>query len=546
MRKTREIKKVVLYLRYSSDRQQETSIEGQDEVCTRFCAFNGYEIVGKYIDRAVSARKNVEKRVRFLQMMDDAKQDKFDAIVVYKMDRFSRDQYTSALYTKLLTELDIAILSASENLNTLANDGGMSSFMVGIMNAFAVYYSDELSQKVQRGMKITAQKCQYNGGAVPLGFKIVDKRYVIDEEKAEYVRSIFSDYVGGVEMKTIIDKAAERGIKLTKQGLSHLLANEKYIGVYKYDEIRVEGGIPAIVDENTFLLAKARLENNKNGPRKRTDGKGNRYLLSGKIFCGHCGSRMIGVSAKGRDGRPYYYYECKESIGGGCPKKRVKKDAIENLVVEEARKIYLDDEIKKIFVRTFKRVFSKIMRGTVSESDLMKAEIDKLQKEMDSMLDSVMKNPDLGKVFTQKILDHDRQIDELKAKLAIHEEKLKSVEITEKDVQDYLDSIFLSSSDEEIVRSSIIDCMINRVEVENGGKVGVLFNVIRTGVLEQIEKTTDDSSISPILGNPGSFKLTVVDRNKDKTKQYSFVYPMFLHLLVSAKKLMGIREVRRK
>ena len=100
----------------------------------------------------------------------------------------------------------------------------------------------------------------------------------------------------------------------------------------------------------------------------------------------------------------------------------------------------------------------------------------------------------------------------MKAKLAVHEGRLKSIEITEKDVQDYLDSIFLSSSDKEIVKSSIIDCMINRVEVENGGKVGVLFNVIRTGVLEQIEKTTDDSSISPILGTPGSFKLTVVDR----------------------------------
>ena len=105
---------------------------------------------------------------------------------------------------------------------------------------------------------------------------------------------------------------------------------------------------PSIVDENTFLLAKARLEKNKNGPRKRTDGKGNRYLLSGKIFCGHCGSRMIGVSAKGRDGRPYYYYECKEGENGSCPKKRVKKDAIEGLVIKEAMKIYLDGEKKRI------------------------------------------------------------------------------------------------------------------------------------------------------------------------------------------------------
>ena len=66
---------------------------------------------------------------------------------------------------------------------------------------------------------------------------------------------------------------------------------------------------------------------------------------------------------------------------------------------EKTQKIYLDDEIKMVFVRTFRRVFSKIMRGTVSESDLMKAKIDKLQKEMDSMLDSAIKNPGLGKVL---------------------------------------------------------------------------------------------------------------------------------------------------
>ncbi len=86
------------------------------------------------------------------------------------------------------------------------------------------------------------------------------------------------------------------------------------------------------------------------------------------------------------------------------------------------------------------------------------------------MLDSVIKNPGLGKILTKKIL----------------------------------------AAEEEIVKSSIFDCMINRIEVENGGKVGVLFNVIRTSVLEQIEKTTDDSSISPILGSLGSFKLTVM------------------------------------
>ena len=90
MRIQKEIKRVVLYLRYSSDRQQETSIEGQDDVCSHFCDFNGYEIVGRYIDRAVSARKDVKKRKEFLRMIDDAKHGLFDAVVVYTSTPISR------------------------------------------------------------------------------------------------------------------------------------------------------------------------------------------------------------------------------------------------------------------------------------------------------------------------------------------------------------------------------------------------------------------------------------------------------------------------
>ncbi len=160
-------KKVALYERYSSDKQQETSIEGQDKVCTQYCNHNGYDIVKRYVDRAVSAKKDLKKRVSFLEMMSDAEKGLFDAIVVYKMDRFSRDQLTTALYTKKLSEMGIAIISASEGLNTLANDGGMSMFMIDVVNAVASYYSEELAQKVTRGMRVTAERCQSNGGKPP-------------------------------------------------------------------------------------------------------------------------------------------------------------------------------------------------------------------------------------------------------------------------------------------------------------------------------------------------------------------------------------------
>lgn len=91
---------VVLYLRYSSERQTEQSIEGQDRVCTEFCARKGWNIVGRYIDRAASASKRLDKRKDFLRMIDDAEKGAFGGIVVYKLDRFARNRYDSAPYTR--------------------------------------------------------------------------------------------------------------------------------------------------------------------------------------------------------------------------------------------------------------------------------------------------------------------------------------------------------------------------------------------------------------------------------------------------------------
>lgn len=221
---------------------------------------------------------------------------------------------------------------------------------------------------------------------------------------------------------------------------------------------------------------------------------------------------MIGVSAHGRNGEKYYYYECKGVKNGSCRKKRAVREEIESLVIDEAKKIYGDDELKGIFVRTFRRVFTKIMRGTVSKVESMKTELERLEKKKDSYLDSVAENPSLGKMLADRLLALQGRIEELKNSIALHGERLKTIEITEKDVQDYLDSIFLSSSSEEAVKSAIIDCMINRVEVEDGGKVGVMFNVIRNTLIDEIEKNPDDLSISPILRESGSFKVTMVDR----------------------------------
>lgn len=524
MRIQKEIKRVVLYLRYSSDRQQETSIEGQDDVCSHFCEFNGYEIVGRYIDRAVSARKDVKKRKEFLRMIDDAKHGLFDAVVVYKLDRFSRDQFTTAIYTKALTDAGVAIISASENLNNFANDGGMSSFMIGVMNAFAVYYSDELSQKVSRGMRVAAEKCQYNGGFVPIGYKIVEKRYVVDEEKAPIVRRIFSDYVSGVPMVEIIRKCKEDGVKLSKQGLEHLLVNEKYIGVYKFGDIRVEDGIPALIDKNLFLKAKELISKRSIGPRGRNGGSNQSYLLTGKIYCGECGSPMTGVSHHGRNDK-YHYYSCSMKQKGQCQKRMVRQDMIEKLVLDESMNLYRDEDLKRLFVSTFTKVFSKIMKGTVDERSALEARIRRLEDQKRKALDAIIMNPEIGNELRARVDEYNVEIVSLQRKLEAHSRNLETLKVDEDLVQEFLDSVFLEGKTDEATKKRIIDSLVQKVTVWDGGHVEIIFNVLKAPVLAEIEKSPVLGDFSHLLREDGVYNSTVVDRPKKYKHQYCYFFP---------------------
>ena len=107
--------KVVLYLRYSSHKQNEQSIEGQQRICEDFAKQQGYNIVDIYIDRATSAK--TDHRPSFQKMIADAAKNQWDAILVYKLDRFARNRYDSAIYKTKLRKYDVSVLSAMENIS---------------------------------------------------------------------------------------------------------------------------------------------------------------------------------------------------------------------------------------------------------------------------------------------------------------------------------------------------------------------------------------------------------------------------------------------
>lgn len=232
---------VVIYARYSSHNQNDQSIEGQLAVCKEYAQRNGYNIVGEYIDRATSGTS--DNRPQFLRMIEDSNKKQFEGVLVYQLDRFARNRYDSATYKAKLKKNGVRVFSARENIN----DDASGVLMESVLEGMAEYFSVELGQKVKRGMKINADNCYYNGGTVPLGYKLVDvvsnvtdalgrnvkkRKLAIDEITAPIVKKIFSMYLDGYLMADIIRYLNDKGYKTSigkefnKNSIRNILTNK--------------------------------------------------------------------------------------------------------------------------------------------------------------------------------------------------------------------------------------------------------------------------------------------------------------------------------
>lgn len=474
---------VVLYLRYSSEKQTEQSIEGQMHVCKNFCAQIGYNIVGMYIDRALSASKNTEKRVEFQKMIRDSEKHQWQGVVVYKLDRFARNRYDSAIYKARLKKNGVRVISATENIS----DNPEGVILESVLEGMAEFYSKELSQKVTRGMRETALKGNSCGGLVSLGYKVENKKLVPDPKTAPIVREAFERYADGWSVADICRKLnnagyrTKRGTLFNKNSFRVMFHNRKYIGVYKYDDIEIENGIPPIVDRDTFEKVQARLKKVADAPAR---GKAIvDYMLSGKIFCGHCGSPMIGMSAASHTGRKYFYYTCsKRRNHGGCNKSHVRKEAIEEAVVKDALSLFNNDFIDYLADITIKDIEVDIEKNTLIPS--LKAQIVDLDKSINRLMKLVedgAESPTLAKRLTE--LEQQKRAAE---KQLMYEEN-SIPNITKEEVVFFLTQFLQGDVDDVDFQRRMIDLLVNSVFVwdessdtdnDSDMKLTICFNLV--------------------------------------------------------------------
>lgn len=365
------MKKGVIYARYSSHNQREESIEQQIEECSAFARANDIQITDVYSDEAVSGK--TDQRTAFQRMMRDAEKRKFEVVVAYKSNRIARNMLNALLYESKLDKYGIETFYAKEEFGNTAS----GRFALRTMMNVNQFYSENLAEDVKRGMRDNAEKCKVNG-SIAFGYrKGDDGRYEIDPERAEIVREVFDKVLHNVPVVEIADSINARGWK-TRQGNAfnkssfvRMLRNELYVGVYKHSGVRVEDGVPAIVDRATFDAVQQKLAERLPNHRNVD------YLLTGKLYCGDCGSPMVGTCGTSHNGTRYSYYICQGRKPHGCKKKNEPKDDLELIVARYTRDIVLQDE----FISWLADSAVEFQKQAVEQSGLGRLKREKAEKE---------------------------------------------------------------------------------------------------------------------------------------------------------------------
>lgn len=335
----------VFYGRYSSHNQKDISIEQQLEKCQELARDFGIHIIDIYHDRAVTGK--TDKRKDFQRMMRDAASGRFKYVIAWKSNRIGRNMLEALVNEARLQDLGVRILYVEEDFD----DTAAGRFAARSMMNVNQFYSENMAEDIKRGLYDNARNCMVANGHLPYGYKADETlHYTVDEPRAAVIREIFARVAAGEPFVDIFESLNARGIMTSygqpwkRTSLNKILTNERYRGVYLYGDVRIEGGIPRIISDELFYKVQEVIKTKKN-PRGRHRVSGD-YLLTGKLFCGKCGSPMTGYSGTGKSGNLHYYYVCqKRRLEKACDKKNVRRDDIELQVAQAIKDYALQDNV---------------------------------------------------------------------------------------------------------------------------------------------------------------------------------------------------------
>jgi site-specific DNA recombinase len=244
--------KAAIYVRVSTEEQARlgVSLDAQEEALKGYCKTYGFEIFNIYRDEGKSA-KDMAHRPALRQLLTDAEAKKFNTVLVYKLDRFSRSLIDLKLTVEKLKKLKVDFVSMQEKIETNSAAGNL---FFNILGSFAEFERQIIGERTKFGMAKKARDGTIVNRA-PLGYDIVNKKLVINEKGAELVRQIFNDFP---TTKLSLNKFAKK-YSFTTRGMIMLLKNQTYLGKIKFAGEWHVGGHTPIIEPRDYAFVQGRL-----------------------------------------------------------------------------------------------------------------------------------------------------------------------------------------------------------------------------------------------------------------------------------------------
>ncbi len=337
-----------IYTRVSTDNQAEVefnSCESQEEKIRSFINSQENMDVFKVYSDAGFTGANLN-RPALNEMLYDIKQNKISLIISYKIDRLTRSPKDFYQLIELFEKHGVDFISVTERFDTSTPSGRL---LRNIMLTFAQFERELTSERTKDKMLQRAQKGMWNGGPIPFGYVVENKKLVIDNNEAKIVRNTYESYITSGSLSSVYDELKNNSIKgrrghsFAKCGIYSILRNPIYTGKFRYAGKLFQGLHQPIISEDVFNLAQ---EIHKK--RKRFLRVYKSYPLAGLIMCKECNSHMTPIHTnKKKEGKTkrYYYYRCTRTLKrdwDACGTKHVSATRLENYIFQNLERIALD------------------------------------------------------------------------------------------------------------------------------------------------------------------------------------------------------------
>ena len=428
--------RVTFYARVSSEKDEQlNSLDNQISYYRNFIKKNAnWEFVDGYIDEGLSGM-STKKRENFHNMVNDAKSGLFDLVITKEITRFARNTLDSIQYTRELLSCGVGVFFQNDNINTLDED---SELRLTIMSGIAQDELRKLSSRIKFGHQEAIKKSVVLGNSRIFGYRKDNKRLVIDEKEAEMVRELFTLYATDkYSMKQLEDIFWSKGYrnnngkKICHSTMSNTISNPKYKGYYVGNKVKIvdmftkkqkflppeewvmfkdETGeiVPAIVSEELWEQANAVLKRRSRDVKNRQNQCNHANLLTGKMYCTHCGRLYYRKDSKDRKGNVLSRWICSGKIANGaasCPSFTIYEEEIKEVLYD----VFKDTaEDAKRIIEEYTSLYAEMTEKNASSADLkrLKDRLDLLSRKKSKLLEYNI----AGQISDRDFIEMNRQI----------------------------------------------------------------------------------------------------------------------------------------